>query len=358
VGLKAKDLMAQGALVPDDVVCAIIADRIAEPDAHNGFILDGFPRTVGQAEALDAMLNERELDLDAVIALKVDEDALLTRVEKRVAEMTARGEAVRADDNAEALKKRLDAYRAQTAPLIDYYGGKGTLSVIDGMAAIDAVERNIVDILDRKAKAKAETETQGSEGIVSSFANSVKDAVASVGEGLRKTVDALTGEPAAAVPEIAVPRPMSPIAPSPDKSKATGSKARQRTAAIAVAEAAAAPRASRPADTSKTGRKTARKTAKKAKTAAKRKKKAVKTAKTRSKAPSARSATRARKGRAKAAGRTGSRSGGRTRGKTARKGAQKPARKAAATRRPVAKKRAGTARRTVKKAAKRKSGRR
>jgi len=358
VGLKAKDLMAQGALVPDDVVCAIIADRIAEPDAHNGFILDGFPRTVGQAEALDAMLNERKLDLDAVIALKVDEDALLTRVEKRVAEMTARGEAVRADDNAEALKKRLDAYRAQTAPLIDYYGGKGTLSVIDGMAAIDAVERNIVDILDRKAKAKAETETQGSEGIVSSFANSVKEAVASVGEGLRKTVDALTGEPAAAVPEVAVPRPMSPIAPSPDKSKATGSKARQRTAAIAVAEAAAAPRASRPADTSKTGRKTARKTAKKAKTAAKRKKKAVKTAKTRSKAPSARSATRARKGRAKAAGRTGSRSGGRTRGKTARKGAQKPARKAAATRRPVAKKRAGTARRTVKKAAKRKSGRR
>lgn len=364
VGLKAKDLMAQGALVPDDVVCAIIADRIAEPDAHNGFILDGFPRTVGQAEALDAMLNERKLDLDAVIALKVDEDALLTRVEKRVAEMTARGEAVRADDNAEALKKRLDAYRAQTAPLIDYYGGKGTLSVIDGMAAIDAVERNIVDILDRKAKAKAkaETETQGSEGIVSSFANSVKEAVASVGEGLRKTVDALTGEPAAAVPEVAVPRPMSPIAPSPDKSKATGSKARQRTAAIAVAEAAAAPRASRPADTSKTGRKTARKTAKKAKTAAKRKKKAVKTAKTRSKAPSARSATRARKGSAKAAGRTGSRtgsrSGGRTRGKTARKGAQKPARKAAATRRPVAKKRAGTARRTVKKAAKRKSGRR
>lgn len=154
VGLKAKDLMAQGALVPDEVVCAIIADRIAEPDAHNGFILDGFPRTVGQAEALDAMLKDRKLGLDAVIALKVDEDALLARVEKRVAEMTARGEAVRADDNAEALKKRLDAYRAQTAPLIDYYGGKGTLSVIDGMAAIDAVERAIVTILkDKTGKA-------------------------------------------------------------------------------------------------------------------------------------------------------------------------------------------------------------
>ncbi|MBN9052034.1 MAG: adenylate kinase [Rhizobiales bacterium] len=150
VGLKAKDLMAQGALVPDEVVCAIIADRIAEPDAHNGFILDGFPRTVGQAEALDAMLKDRKLGLDAVIALKVDEDALLARVEKRVAEMAARGEAVRADDNAEALKKRLDAYRAQTAPLIDYYGGKGTLSVIDGMAAIDAVERAILAILKGK----------------------------------------------------------------------------------------------------------------------------------------------------------------------------------------------------------------
>jgi len=140
VGLKAKDLMAQGALVPDEVVCAIIADRIAEPDAHNGFILDGFPRTVGQAEALDAMLKDRKLGLDAVIALKVDEDALLARVEKRVAEMAARGEAVRADDNAEALKKRLDAYR----------GGKGTLSVIDGMAAIDAVERAILAILKGK----------------------------------------------------------------------------------------------------------------------------------------------------------------------------------------------------------------
>lgn len=153
VGLKAKDLMAQGALVPDDVVCAIIADRIAEPDAHNGFILDGFPRTVGQAEALDAMLKERKLGLDAVIALKVNEDALLARVEKRVAEMTARGEAVRADDNAEALKKRLDAYRAQTAPLIDYYGGKGTLNVVDGMAAIDAVEQAIAAILEGKGPA-------------------------------------------------------------------------------------------------------------------------------------------------------------------------------------------------------------
>ncbi|MGN6463202.1 MAG: adenylate kinase [Pseudolabrys sp.] len=157
VGLKAKDLMAQGALVPDDVVCAIIADRIAEPDAHNGFILDGFPRTVGQAEALDAMLKERKLGLDAVIALKVNEDALLARVEKRVAEMTARGEAVRADDNAEALKKRLDAYRAQTAPLIDYYGGKGTLNVVDGMAAIDAVEQAIAAILEGKGPAAKRT---------------------------------------------------------------------------------------------------------------------------------------------------------------------------------------------------------
>src|ERR1700687_2476626 len=127
VGLKAKDIMARGELGPDDVVVAIVADRIKEADARDGFILDGFPRTVPQAQALDRMLAGHGLALDAVIELKVDPAILLKRIEKRIAEMTARGEALRADDNAEALKKRLGAYRAQTAPLIGYYAGKGVL---------------------------------------------------------------------------------------------------------------------------------------------------------------------------------------------------------------------------------------
>ena len=147
IGLQARDIMARGALVPDEVVVGIIADRIAESDARNGFILDGFPRTVAQAEALDRLLAERGLALDAVIALKVDEDALAARVEKRVAEMAARGEAARPDDNPEALRRRLTAYRDQTEPLIAYYQGKGTLQTVDGMAPVDAVEQAIAALL-------------------------------------------------------------------------------------------------------------------------------------------------------------------------------------------------------------------
>jgi adenylate kinase len=149
VGLQAKDIMARGALVPDEVVVGIIADRIAEPDAHNGFILDGFPRTVAQAEALDRLLAERGLALDAVIALKVDEDALAARVEKRVREMAARGEAVRPDDNPETLRQRLAAYREQTEPLVAYYRRQGFLQLVDGMAPIDEVEQSIAALLER-----------------------------------------------------------------------------------------------------------------------------------------------------------------------------------------------------------------
>ena len=143
VGLKAKDIMARGDLVPDEVVIAIIDDRLKEADVQKGFILDGFPRTVGQAEALDKLLAGKGIKLDAVVELKVDEGALLKRIETRIAEMTARGETIRADDNPEALKKRLDAYRAQTAPLSAYYGKQGTLLEVDGMAAIPAVEAAI-----------------------------------------------------------------------------------------------------------------------------------------------------------------------------------------------------------------------
>src|SRR5690242_11443829 len=137
IGLRAKSLMDRGELVPDDVVVPIVADRIDQPDAKRGFVLDGFPRTVPQAQALDRLLAERGLKLDGVVELKVDEGILLQRIEKRAAEMIARGESVRADDNPEVLKGRLAAYRAQTAPLTGYYAERGMLKGVDGMAAID-----------------------------------------------------------------------------------------------------------------------------------------------------------------------------------------------------------------------------
>jgi adenylate kinase len=151
VGRKARDIMARGELVPDEVVVAIVSDRIDEPDARKGFILDGFPRTVPQAEALDRLLAEKGLKLDAVMELKVDDGKMLQRIEKRIAEAKARGEAIRPDDNAGVLKKRLDAYREQTAPLIDYYAKKGALQTIDGMASIADVGLAIDRILARRA---------------------------------------------------------------------------------------------------------------------------------------------------------------------------------------------------------------
>lgn len=154
VGLRAKSIMEAGQLVPDEVVVAIIADRIGQPDARNGFVLDGFPRTVPQAEALDKLLSERGMKLDAVIELKVDEGILVKRIENRVAEMTARGEKVRSDDNPEVLKGRLAAYRAQTAPLADYYAKKRMLKAVDGMAAVDDVTKALGAILSPKKAAK------------------------------------------------------------------------------------------------------------------------------------------------------------------------------------------------------------
>ncbi len=147
VGQRVKAIMERGDLVPDEVVVAIIADRIGQPDAARGFVLDGFPRTVPQAEALDRLLAECGLELDAVIELKVDEGILIKRIENRVAEMTARGEKLRSDDNPEILKGRLAAYRAQTAPLTGHYAGKGMLRGVDGMAAIDVVTGAIDRIL-------------------------------------------------------------------------------------------------------------------------------------------------------------------------------------------------------------------
>lgn len=147
IGLKAKDIMAGGGLVPDDIVVGIISDRIDQPDAQNGFILDGFPRTVPQAQALDALLKRKRLALDAVIELRVNESALLQRVETRVAQMRERGEEIRADDTPEVLSKRLASYRAQTEPLVHYYADKRKLATVDGMASIDEVEAAINRVL-------------------------------------------------------------------------------------------------------------------------------------------------------------------------------------------------------------------
>lgn len=147
VGLKAKEIMASGGLVPDEVVVGIIADRILEPDCKPGFILDGFPRTLPQAAALDNLLKSRGIKLDTVIELKVDDAILASRIETRAAETRAAGGTVRADDNAEALKTRLMAYYRETAPLTGYYFAHGMLNGVDGMAAINDVTAQINGVL-------------------------------------------------------------------------------------------------------------------------------------------------------------------------------------------------------------------
>jgi len=158
VGLKAKDIMARGDLVPDEIVVAIVSDRIGQPDAKRGFILDGFPRTVPQAAALDRMLAKKGFSLDAVVELKVDPDILVRRIANRVEQMKLRGESLRADDNAEVLKQRLAAYAAQTAPLVEYYRGQGSLRSIDGMASIEdvasAIGRALTDAAFRRGSTR------------------------------------------------------------------------------------------------------------------------------------------------------------------------------------------------------------
>jgi adenylate kinase len=147
VGLRAKGVMDRGELVSDDIVVQIVADRIDEQDAKKGFILDGFPRTVPQAEALAKMLAEKRLKLDAVLEFKVDEGSLIDRVTRRRSEALARGEPVRKDDDPDVLKTRIDAYRAQTKPLIDYYRSTGALTTVDGMQPIDKVTQEIGRVL-------------------------------------------------------------------------------------------------------------------------------------------------------------------------------------------------------------------
>ena len=148
VGKRAKAVMDAGQLVSDAIVNEIVSDRIDSADCAKGFILDGYPRTVPQAEALDQILAGKGIALDAVIELKVDEVALVKRMENRVAETIAAGGTVRSDDNPEAFKRRLTEYREKTAPLSNYYASTGKLQTVDGMANVDTVTAQIAGILE------------------------------------------------------------------------------------------------------------------------------------------------------------------------------------------------------------------
>jgi len=147
VGKRAKAIMDSGALVPDEVVNQIVFDRVEEADCAKGFILDGYPRTVGQAEALQKMLQSKGQKLDAVIELVVDQNALVDRMKRRVEETVAAGGKVRSDDNPEAFAKRLVEYKAKTAPLSQFYSSTGELKQIDGMATVSEVTNAILTSL-------------------------------------------------------------------------------------------------------------------------------------------------------------------------------------------------------------------
>jgi adenylate kinase len=151
VGRKAEAVMERGELVPDELVVEIVAQRILQPDAENGFILDGFPRTVAQAQSLDDLLRAEQLNLDCVLELRIDEDVLLGRILNRAREAKINGHAVRVDDTEEALKVRLQEYRRQTEPLTDYYRSKGILRSVDGLQSINIVAASLLEAIARRA---------------------------------------------------------------------------------------------------------------------------------------------------------------------------------------------------------------
>jgi adenylate kinase len=135
MGLAAKEIMDRGDLVSDEIVNGIVSERIDQPDCAKGFILDGFPRTIPQAEALGVMLTQKGLKLDAVVEIVADPDTLVSRVAKRASETGG----ARADDNAEVARKRLEVYRELTEPLVAHYRSKGLLKTVDGMASVEEV---------------------------------------------------------------------------------------------------------------------------------------------------------------------------------------------------------------------------
>jgi adenylate kinase len=223
VGLRAKDIMAGGGLVPDDIVIGIISDRLDQPDAAKGFILDGFPRTVPQAEALDELLKKKHMRLDAVIELRVNESALLQRVENRVAQMRARGEEVRIDDTPEVLIKRLASYRSQTEPLIHYYSERRKLLTVDGMMTIEHVTREINRILAAigAVEAKASKKAAAARRIAKGDAKMARRNVPkSVGKGARTSRKGAKASRKAGKP--ASKGPKKPLRKAAASSKARG----------------------------------------------------------------------------------------------------------------------------------------
>jgi adenylate kinase len=227
VGLKAKDIMASGGLVPDGIVIGIISDRLDQPDMASGFILDGFPRTVPQAQALDDLLKKKHMRLDAVVELRVNESALLSRVETRVAEMRARGEEVRIDDTPEVLSKRLASYRALTEPLIHYYSERRKLLTVDGMMTIEHVTREIYRIL----AAIGATEARAVEAKASKKAGPARRAAKTAAAKASRTAGKGAGaarKGARAVPKAGKPAPRKAqkAAKKPARKAAAGSKAR------------------------------------------------------------------------------------------------------------------------------------
>ncbi|MDP3075447.1 adenylate kinase [Bradyrhizobium sp.] len=259
VGLKAKDIMASGGLVPDEIVIGIISDRLDQPDAVKGFILDGFPRTVPQAEALDELLKNKHIKLDAVVELRVNESALLQRVETRVAEMRARGEDVRIDDTPEVLAKRLASYRSLTEPLIHYYSERRKLLTVDGMMTIEEVTREINRILaaigavEARAARRVDVAKRTAKEAKSGARKGVKKAASKAGTG--KAAKAASGKAAkkAAKGAGAAKKP----AKASRKAGKTASKAKK-----SAGKASASSRARAAAKTRKAAKKVTKKRAK------------------------------------------------------------------------------------------------
>lgn len=159
LGREAKEIMDAGQLMPDDLMIEMIAQRISQPDCAKGFILDGFPRTTGQAAALDGMLAEKGLKLDAVIELKVDDEALVERINTRINQAGDGGR--RSDDSVETLRKRLAVYHERTAPILPYYREQGRLATVDGMQGIEGVAADIEAVLGEMAPGEALAGTPG-----------------------------------------------------------------------------------------------------------------------------------------------------------------------------------------------------